>query len=115
MKILYPEFSREEIISLLKRRSKYLSKKLPLVCVVLFGSYATKRQTAASDVDILVVYRGPGKEKDYGIVWDAFNIPVLEPHVYTLSDYSKIIKEDASLPREVQKTGIVIYGKPPLR
>jgi uncharacterized protein len=113
VKISYPKFSRDELVSLLNQRSKKLSKILPLVCVVLFGSYAKKRQTAASDIDVLVVYEDPKKENDYSIVWDALNIPMLEPHVFSLSEYAKQIKDKTWLPNVARREGVPIYGELP--
>ena len=53
--IFYPKFDKEEIILGLSERLKELEEKLPLVHVVLFGSYAEGNYTVGSDVDILVV------------------------------------------------------------
>ncbi|MGQ9780086.1 MAG: nucleotidyltransferase domain-containing protein [Bacillota bacterium] len=39
-----------------------LETRLPLRLVALFGSYGRGNYTAASNVDLLVVYRGPGNE-----------------------------------------------------
>ncbi len=50
--------------------------------VVLFGSWAAGRHTAASDVDLLVVYMGHPREDAFGIVKTTLGIPGLEPHVY---------------------------------
>jgi len=113
VKISYPQFSREELISVLDEGATRLSEKLPLVCVVLYGSYAKNRQTAASDVDLLVVYLDPKKEDDYSIVWDTFGIAILEPHIYTASQYANLIRQKAWLPSDVQQSGILIFGNLP--
>ena len=113
VKIYYPEFSRDKLVSTLKSRVALLGKELPLIAVVLFGSYAKGRQTAASDVDIVVVYRDPKNKDDYDLTLDSFGIPILEPHVYTVSEYLGLIRNGSWLPREIEHTGIVIYGKLP--
>jgi uncharacterized protein len=109
VKIHYPKFSKDELIALLKEGSVRLSKELPAVRVILFGSYAKNRHTAASDVDLLVIYRDPKKENDYDIVWSAFNIDKLEPHVYTVSDYEKLARRNNWLEKEVRRSGVSIF------
>lgn len=109
VKIYYPQFRKEELIRILKDRSRILSQKLPLVSVVLFGSYAKNRHTAASDIDLLVVYRDPKREDDYSVTWDVLDIPLLEPHVYTLSEYERLARQNSWLPKVTKKEGVVIY------
>lgn len=68
---------------MLRERLPLLAGRLPLVRVVLFGSWAAGRHTAASDVDLLVVYQGDTREDAFGVVKTSLAIPGLEPHVYT--------------------------------
>ena len=71
VRIYYPRFGRDELIERLRRCAEELSKKLPLKRVILFGSYASGRQTAASDVDVLVVYEGKRDKREvYDLCWD---------------------------------------------
>jgi len=57
--------------------------------VVLFGSYATGKQTVASDIDLLVVYAGKPREDAYALVKRTLNIHRLEPHVYSEEEYEQ--------------------------
>jgi hypothetical protein len=86
-KIFWPKLSREEVLRLLAERLPELEQKLPLVLVILFGSYAKGNYTAGSDVDLLVVYRGKPRPDAYEIVWKTLRIPNLEPHVYAEEEY----------------------------
>jgi hypothetical protein len=86
-KIFWPKLSREELFRLLAERLPELQQKLPLVLVILFGSYAKGNYTAGSDVDLLVVYRGKPRPDAYEIVWKTLRIPNLEPHVYAEEEY----------------------------
>jgi hypothetical protein len=86
-KIFWPKLSREELLRLLAERLPELEQKLPLVLVILFGSYAKGNYTAGSDVDLLVVYRGNPRPDAYEIVWKTLRIPNLEPHVYAEEEY----------------------------
>lgn len=61
--------------------------RLPIVRVVLFGSYAKGNYTVGSDVDLLVVYRGKRRDDAFSIVKKVFDIPRLEPHLYTEEEY----------------------------
>lgn len=83
VRVFYPRTSREGLVRVLRERLPLLAGRLPLVRVVLFGSWAAGRHTAASDVDLLVVYQGDAREDAFGIVKTTLAIPGLEPHVYT--------------------------------
>jgi hypothetical protein len=62
-------------------------------------------------LDLLVVYEDPKREDDYSIVWDAFEIPNLEPHIYAASQYANLKLRNALIPGEVESSSILIYGK----
>ncbi len=89
VRIFYPRFDREKLIGRLKERMEGLLRELPLLSVVMFGSYAQENYTVASDVDLLVVYRGEEREDAFAVVKRAFDIPLLEPHVYSEEEYKR--------------------------
>lgn len=105
VQIFYPALSREEVILSLRQRLDDLQKRLPCTLVVLFGSYARGNYTVASDVDMLVVYRGEENEQDYAIVKQVFGIPRLEPHVYTEEEY----RTAGDTINKMITDGVVIY------
>ena len=109
VKIYYPEFSGEEVIEKIRDRINELLKKLPIKSVILFGSYAENRYTAASDIDLLIVYEDPKRNDAYNICWDELGIPQLQLHVYTSSEFKKLEASGSILPKEVKKKGIVIW------
>src|SRR5579862_7341502 len=82
VRVVYPRFSREELIILLRGHLPSLAAALPLTSVVLFGSWAEGRATAFSDIDLLVSYPGPPRDDAYRKVRSAVPIRGLEPHVY---------------------------------
>ena len=90
VRVFYPPFSREDLLAILRQRVPALGEKLPLKRVVLFGSYATGRQTVASDIDLLVVYAGRPREDAYALVKRTLNIRRLEPHVYAETEYARV-------------------------
>lgn len=79
VRVSYPKFSRDVLLAMLGERLPRLAERLPLVRVVLFGSWAAGRHTAASDVDLLVVYMGHPREDAFGIVKTTLGTPGLEP------------------------------------
>ena len=81
--VFNPQPSSEEMIPRLKAGLQELSRSLPLVRLVLFGSYATGSYTVGSDVDLLVVHEGKPRRDAYRLVKQVMGIPRLEPHVYT--------------------------------
>lgn len=80
----------EEVLEALRQRVPRLSALLPLRQVVLFGSYAQGRHTVASDIDLLVVYRGPAREDAFALVKRVLALHGLEPHVYAEADYEHV-------------------------
>lgn len=106
VRVYYPELSREEIIDRLKEGAELLSKSLPLRAIILFGSYAEGRHTAASDIDLLVVLEDPRRKDDYSTCWDAFKIPQLELHIYTVSEYKM---RRSGLTGKTHGKGLVIW------
>jgi len=110
VRIYYPRFSRGELIEKLRRCAEELSKRLPLKRVILFGSYASGRQTAASDVDVLVVYEGKRDKREvYDLCWDLIGLPNLELHLYLEDEYLKLRKSKYSIVWEAENKGIVIW------
>jgi len=105
-KIFWPKLSREEVLRLLAERLPELQQKLPLLKVVLFGSYAKGNYTAGSDVDVLVVYRRSPRPDAYEIVWETLRIPQLEPHVYA-EEEQRAFQETLA---RMTKDGIVLYS-----
>lgn len=86
----YPEFCRERVIQALSQGLDTLQEQLPCLLVVLLGSYARGKFTAASDVDLLVVYRGEENGQVYAMEKRVSNIPRLEPQVYKEDDCRKM-------------------------
>ncbi len=107
VQVFYPKFNREEIIQKLGKDLGNLVKELPLTLVVLFGSYARGNYTVASDVDVLVVYKGEEKQEAYSTVKRTLDIPHLEPHVYSEREY----KEAEDTIKNMIKDGVVMIGQ----
>ncbi len=105
VRIFYPRFSQAEVVQTLRQRLADLQKQLPCLLVVLFGSYARGNYTVASDVDLLVVYRGEENQNAYAKVKQVFGIPRLEPHVHAEDDYMKM--KDTI--QKMLTGGVVIY------
>lgn len=105
VRVFYPRWTKERLVEELRSRLPDLSSRLPLVRVVLFGSYASGRHTAASDIDLLVVHRGT-RDDAYAVVRKCLGIPHLEPHVYTVEE-SKSNKDTIE---RMTRGGIVLLG-----
>ena len=89
-RVFYPKLNQERIVELLAERLEGLKLNLPLVRVILFGSYAKGNYTVGSDVDLLVVYEGEPRDDAYAIVKKTLDIPRLEPHIYTEGEYRRM-------------------------
>jgi predicted nucleotidyltransferase len=108
VKVAYPTLSRAELLSHLRKASAKLQRSLPITRVVLFGSYATNRHTAASDIDLIVVYKDPPKEDAYKIVVNELQLPRLEPRVYTENQYNALMKQSPKFAGTLATEGISI-------
>jgi len=107
VQIFYPRSDREEVIELIKERLDMLKEELPVSLVVLFGSYAKDSYTTASDIDLLVVYKGEKREDTYVKVKKAIDIYGIEPHVYTEGEY----KEMKEVTEKMVKDGIILFSR----
>src|SRR3990170_7801764 len=75
VKISYPRYSRQEVLNRLAAGVIALQQRLPLKRVVLFGSYASGRFTAASDIDVLVVYEGEPRPDAFALIKRTLDLP----------------------------------------
>lgn len=89
VRVFYPEWTRTRLVRHLRDRVRVLAGRLPLARVVLFGSYAKDRYTAASDIDVLVVYRGRPRSEAYALVKKTLDVLSLEPHVYSEAEFDE--------------------------
>lgn len=112
VRIYYPRFSREELVEKLRRCAEEISENIPLKLMVLFGSYASGKQTAASDIDLLIVYRGSKRDDAYSICWDMLGLPNVEIHIYSEEEYARLRRSGSSFIREAEERGIIIWGSP---
>lgn len=105
VRVFFPRFDRAELVCRLTERLEALEAMLPLLRVVLFGSWARGNFTVASDIDLLVVYQGPPREDAFAIVKKTMNIPALEPHVYSEEEYRRLERQIARM----TEGGIVLF------
>lgn len=91
-RIFYPDFSQEEVIERIREVASSLKEELGLVRVALFGSYATGRHTASSDIDILIVYeeRNCEEKNVYKKIMKSLTLPRVELHIVSRREYEQI-------------------------
>ena len=111
VRVRYPRHSREELIRLLREGCERLRGELPLRLVTLFGSWAKGRATAASDVDVLLVYRGPRRGDAYDLALKVFRVRGLELHVMSEEEFERLIGESPRTRREWVEEAIIIYDR----
>lgn len=90
VRVFYRTRSVEELAALLREQLPSLAAALPVRRVVLFGSWATGRATAFSDVDLLVVYGDPPRDDAYTLVRRVLRVRGLEPHVYSEAEAARL-------------------------
>ncbi len=100
--------------TLLNNISKRLVSNLDVVKIVLFGSYATGKQTADSDLDLLVIIN----TKEKGIKRYAMVSALLEPRkvpmdilVRTPEEVMERLKMLCPFTENILKSGKVLYEK----
>jgi predicted nucleotidyltransferase len=106
VRIFFPKLERKEVVARLQERLPLLAQHLDLALVVLFGSYAHGNYTVASDIDLLVVYRGPERPDAFALVKRLLALPRLEPHVYSEAEYSALKPTLMAMTRG----GLVLWG-----
>ncbi|MBO3798883.1 MAG: nucleotidyltransferase domain-containing protein [Thermoproteota archaeon] len=108
VKVFFPKFSLEDVEREVSRVVSLLSESLALKKVVIFGSYAKKRYTAGSDIDLLVVFDDTRCAKDdvYKILMKSIKLPRLELHILSLKEYQEI--KDSKWIKTIDKEGIRI-------
>jgi predicted nucleotidyltransferase len=106
VRVFYPKLARTDVIRLLSERLKELDKELPLVRVVLFGSYAKGNYTVGSDIDLVVIHRGEKRVDTYALVKQILDLPRLEPHVYSELEYEQM----EGTVRRMAEGGITLFG-----
>lgn len=90
VRIFWPARDSLEIAEALRDGIARLAREFPLVRAVLFGSHASGRATVASDVDVLIVYRGDRRPDDYALAKRIVAVPRLEPHLYTEAESARL-------------------------
>lgn len=108
VRVSYPRLSRDEVLDHLRARVAELQARLPVTRLVLFGSYAAGRHTAASDIDLLVVYSGEPCADAFAVVKRVVGLAGLEPHVYSEMEASGVAEVVARMTRE----GVPILEEP---
>ncbi|MFN4071260.1 MAG: nucleotidyltransferase domain-containing protein [Thermus caldifontis] len=83
VKVFFPPWTQEEILERLKEGLESLRTEVPLRKAYLFGSWATGRALPGSDVDLLLIYRGPTRHDLHRLVRRAFKGLPVEVHAYT--------------------------------
>jgi len=90
VRVFFPKRTREDIVHHIQGSLATLQKKVSLTLVVLFGSYAKGNHTVASDIDLLIVYKGILGEDAYSLCKKTIALPGLEPHVYSEVEYEEM-------------------------
>lgn len=106
VRIFYPALDRAELIRILRERLGRLASDLPIVRVILFGSYARGTYTVGSDVDLLVIYRGEPRPDAYALTKRALAVPRLEPHLYTETEYEAA----RTIVEQMVRGGVTLLG-----
>ncbi|MCS7139028.1 MAG: nucleotidyltransferase domain-containing protein [Crenarchaeota archaeon] len=92
VRVFFPKFSLEDVVKEVERCVYLFSERLALKKVILFGSYAKKRYTVASDIDLLVVFDNSKCTEDevYKTLRKNIKIPRLELHILPMEEYNMI-------------------------
>jgi len=110
VRVFYPELSLEEVVKRIREVAFLFKEELGLKKVVLFGSYAKRRYTVASDIDILVVYDEESNDQDnvYKTLMKNLKLPRVELHLLSKKDY-ELMRESRWI-KTVEEEGIEILS-----
>lgn len=90
VKVFYPKHNTADLVTRLQAKLEEIERLMPVKLMALFGSYAKGNYTVASDIDVLLVYRGPVQEDAYRKARRVLDIPGIELHVYSEDDYQAL-------------------------
>lgn len=108
VRIFSPRHSRQEVVDLLLERLPLLDQRIGLLRVVLFGSYAKGNHTAFSDIDLLVVYRDPGRPDAFSVVKKTLSLRGLQPHVFPESEFADVL----AAWQKMTRGGVELWPRP---
>ena len=74
---------------------------------MLFGSWAKGRETAFSDIDLMVIYASSHREDAYMLVRKHIDLRGLEPHVFSEEEANNLKENIDRMTREA----IVLFPK----
>ncbi len=111
VRVIYPELNREQVIERLEKSAKSVARQIGLELLILFGSYAENRYTAASDVDVLAVCDDDAVAKAHEVLHNAAQLVNLELHVYGKSAYRRLKSSGSSFPCTIESQGIWLWRK----
>ncbi len=107
VKVFYPRYDLQALEKIIGAKIAELESALPVKLVVIFGSYARGDNTAASDIDLLVIYKGAPRADAFNKVVEIINLPRLEAHVYSETEYQRLKKVVARM----ITGGKLVFGK----
>jgi len=99
------------VVERIKRDVKPLCRTAGVEKLILFGSYATGRQTAASDIDLLAVIDTNICDKDraYRMLREGISLRMVELHILSREEY-RSMKETRWI-KTVEKEGKTIISR----
>lgn len=103
----------EEIFEKINLYVKKVVREINPHCVILFGSFASRDISEASDVDLLVVAdftEGFLDRISTLLKLNEFGLP-LEPVGYTPQEFKRMREEGNSFIEEITKSGKILYRK----
>ena len=96
-------------MTLLRSRAIRLAEEMSITLVALFGSWVKGRETASSDIDVLIVYREPRRPDAFNTVSRTLGIAEIEPHIFTVEEFEAFVKNSPRTKKEWVEDAIIIY------
>jgi predicted nucleotidyltransferase len=102
--------SKDDFDKIIKKIIEHISP-LKIIC---FGSYARGDFHTGSDLDLCIIVRKASDWFDRHIEFKKlFKTETMEteiePHIYTLEEYSKMLKDENSFILQIAKEGRIVY------
>lgn len=106
VRVFFPKLSLDDVIREVSRCVSLFSEDLALKKVVIFGSYAKRKYTAGSDIDLFVVFDDSKRTEDevYKTLRKSIRLPRLELHILSLKAYEAI--KESKWMKTIDKEGV---------
>ncbi len=101
-------------VPILENIETSLKTVTPFFILIVFGSYAKKKNRKSSDLDVAILINDAFQKKDIEIIMETIKrreLQKIDSHIITLNEFKEMLKADyENLAKQIYKNNVVYYG-----